>query len=69
MALMDSLFASAPATDALIAPAVRLMLSLQHPVYDCLYLALAEREGMPLVTADERQFAAARRARIEARLL
>jgi len=27
---------------------------LDHPVYDCFYLALAEREGAPLVTADAR---------------
>ena len=27
---------------------------LDHPVYDCFYLALAEREGAPPVTADAR---------------
>jgi len=32
--------------------ASRLALELQHPVYDCLYLALAQRHDMPLVTAD-----------------
>lgn len=47
----------------------RLMHSHNHPIYDCLYLALAERTGSPLVTADEQQFAVARRARIKARLL
>jgi predicted nucleic acid-binding protein len=26
----------------------------RHGVYDCLYVALAEREGIPLVTADQR---------------
>jgi len=30
---------------------------LAHPVYDCFYLALAEREGAPLVTADARLLA------------
>jgi predicted nucleic acid-binding protein len=29
-----------------------LSLALQHPIYDCLYLALAKRHGIPLVTAD-----------------
>ena len=27
--------------------------ALSHPVYDCLYLALAEREGTRLITADQ----------------
>jgi len=27
---------------------------LGHPVYDCFYLALAERERVPMVSADER---------------
>ncbi len=27
---------------------------LDHPAYDCFYLALAEREAAPLVTADKR---------------
>jgi predicted nucleic acid-binding protein len=27
---------------------------LGHPAYDCLYLELAAREGLPLVTADRR---------------
>ena len=32
--------------------ASRLALELGHPIYDCLYLALANRYGIPLVTAD-----------------
>ena len=27
---------------------------MRHGVYDCLYLALAERAGCPLITADEK---------------
>jgi predicted nucleic acid-binding protein len=34
--------------------ATEIALQLDHPVYDCFYLALAERERCPLVTADER---------------
>lgn len=34
--------------------ATRLAAELAHPVYDCLYLALAIREGTHVVTADRR---------------
>ena len=30
---------------------------LDHPVYDCFYLALSERRDVPLVTADRRLIA------------
>jgi predicted nucleic acid-binding protein len=43
----------------LVADAQRLSADLDHPVYDCLYLALALRHGVPVVTAD-RRFAALR---------
>ena len=36
------------------ADAVRLALALDHPVYDCMYLALAHRIGATVVTADHR---------------
>ena len=41
-------------TAALASRAMALALDLDHPVYDCFYLALAEVERVPLVTADRR---------------
>lgn len=41
---------SRPLVDA----AVRLALRLDHPAYDCVYLALARRLQVPLITADQR---------------
>ena len=38
----------------LAAAASRLAVDLDHPVYDCFYLALAVQEQYPLVTADRR---------------
>jgi predicted nucleic acid-binding protein len=54
-----ALFQRAPvdiveADDALERRALDLAIALAHPVYDCLYHALAERMGAPLVTADAR---------------
>lgn len=54
-------------TGLLAFTAIELALDLNHPVYDCFYLALAARERLPLITADDRLRAAAQRARIEAR--
>ena len=36
----------------LLAPATRLALDLQHPVYDCVYLVAAREQGLPLATDD-----------------
>jgi predicted nucleic acid-binding protein len=53
----------------LIDDAAGMAQNLRHPVYDCIYLAQARLEHVPLVTADERQFAACSRGGIDARLL
>lgn len=38
--------------EPLLPAAFRLAADRDHPVYDCVYLALAMREGIPLLTAD-----------------
>ena len=40
--------------DALEGHALELALELNHPVYDCIYLALAERLDRTLITADKK---------------
>ncbi len=40
--------------ETLMKRATDLAISFDHPAYDCFYLALAEVEGCPLVTADLR---------------
>jgi predicted nucleic acid-binding protein len=42
------------AIEALLGRAARLAVELNHPVYDCLYLALSADRGASLATADER---------------
>jgi predicted nucleic acid-binding protein len=43
----------------LLPRAIDLAFDLQHPIYDCIYLALAEREKAALITADRRLIATA----------
>lgn len=50
-------------THELMPRALDLAFELQHPVHDCVYLALALLRGIPLVTADERLVKAARKVR------
>lgn len=51
-----------PAAMRDLAPAAaRLAVDLGHPVYDCLYLALALQENAPMVTADQRFLATVQR--------
>jgi predicted nucleic acid-binding protein len=40
--------------ESVIVRAAELSAELMHPVYDCIYLAWAEKLEQPLVTADER---------------
>lgn len=49
-AFLETLY---PSRD-LVSDAFTWSIRLRHPVYDCLYLALALREGAQLVTADEK---------------
>lgn len=53
LALPDLPIALHP-SDELIDRALQIALSINHPVYDCLYLACAENLGGIHVTADER---------------
>jgi len=50
----------------LYAPAFRIALSYDIPVYDALFLALSKEKGIPLVTSDPSQAGAARRMGLEA---
>ncbi len=49
--LMDALPTPTPSAD-LASTALDIALMFGHSVYDCLYVALAELDGCPLVTAD-----------------
>ena len=55
--LIDAPVVSEPAEPHLPA-ALRLAIELRHPIYDCLYLAVALHDDINVVTAD-RRFAAA----------
>lgn len=46
----------------LVPKALKLAIQLRHPVYDCLYLALAAAENAVLVTADRRLYTRCRQA-------
>ncbi|MGE5148411.1 MAG: type II toxin-antitoxin system VapC family toxin [Candidatus Eiseniibacteriota bacterium] len=39
---------------AMVEGALRLSFTLDHPIYDCLYLLLAEQQDAQLITADQR---------------
>jgi predicted nucleic acid-binding protein len=41
---------------SLLEPATKLAIALDHPAYDCIYLALAEALSCAMVTADEQLY-------------
>jgi predicted nucleic acid-binding protein len=45
----------------LIIPAGQIAAQLIHPIYDCVYLALAQRDRLPLITVDQRLIEAGNR--------
>jgi len=48
--------------------ALEIAFALDHPVYDCLYVACAEALGSSLVTADDKLYRSAKRAGFESRV-
>lgn len=54
LAVLPGYFAELVADGDLIQGALHLASALDHPVYDCLYIALAQSRDCPLVTADAR---------------
>lgn len=50
--------------------ALEIAIELDHPIYDCFYLALAERERCAMMTADKRLLAAGKKFKgVEVRAL
>lgn len=52
--LLPDAFAALVDSREVLVTAARLSLRLNHPAYDCLYVAVAEDRGAVLVTADDR---------------
>ncbi len=70
LATATGLFSKLVSIGSLAPHATELAIALEHPIYDCFYLALAEQERAPLITADKRLLAAAKRTKnIAVRLL
>jgi predicted nucleic acid-binding protein len=51
---LPSFFQTVIVSASLLGEVLRLAKLLDHPVYDCLYLACAQRQGVKLVTADQK---------------
>jgi predicted nucleic acid-binding protein len=55
--------------EQLAAAALTIAIEHDHPIYDCCYLALAQRDNLTLVTADRRLVALAKRIGVAVELL
>jgi predicted nucleic acid-binding protein len=53
----------------LVLDAMRFAVANHHPVHDCFYIMLAEREAAPIVTADRKLASVAERSGISTQLL
>jgi len=62
-------FSSLVPIGPLLPEAAGLAFRLSHPVYDCLFLALAARDQCPIITADERLAALAQQVGVTVRPL
>jgi predicted nucleic acid-binding protein len=65
LALIDESGLELHPVQPLAARSLELARTLEHPVYDCVYLSLAERERIPLVSADARFLSAVARRRLK----
>lgn len=54
LAALPDFFARLDLTGDLVIDAFRLSFRLRHPIYDCVYLALAMRDEALLITADKK---------------
>jgi predicted nucleic acid-binding protein len=62
-------FTALIALRGLASEAMRYAAELDHPIYDCFYLALAASEGTPIVTADRKLAVLAERVGVSVELL
>jgi len=60
LAIAISLFAALVPLRELSGRAMEIAIQLKHPIYDCFYIALAERERATLISADRRLLVAAK---------
>lgn len=67
--LLDERLKTIASTRDLADAAATIALSTRHPIYDCLYVALAEQLTAPLVTADQKLARVASEFGVETQLI